>query len=62
MKIVIFDISKGQFDVHTDVSTASSQLECSSRTLKTRISAGVFYTGSCFVGYGEFHRTKRGKR
>jgi len=59
--IVVFDAARRTFDIYKDVSGAAEAVEVHRSRLEYNIlNHGVFYTGSCFVGYGAYHKSKRG--
>ncbi len=61
--IVVFDVAGRSFDVYRDVPDAAGHVGIPSSTLSYNLShSDVYYTGTYFVGYGELHKSNRGRK
>ena len=59
--IVVFDVANRSFDVYKDLPAAAGHVGLPVSSLSHTLSnAGVHYTGSCFIGYGDIHKSNRG--
>ena len=62
-RIVVFDMSERKFEIYKDVPQAALRTGIGESRLRYHLSReNVYYTGSCFVGYGEDHKSKRGRK
>ena len=60
--IVVFDVARGTFDIYKDVPDAAGHINMPIDTLRYTLERGIRYYNGYFIGYGDIHKSNRGRR
>ena len=60
--IVMFNVADRTMDIYKDFTPVAELLGIPRTTLQSRLDSGVQYNGKYFVGYGNNHKSNRGRK